>query len=207
METRGTWCSYQERRLLRRASNKGMEITNLWLSPLMARLATHPRARICPLKLARAKGLWVPLILLMSAISSAQSIRITEYAMPTGNAPWGITTGSDGALWFTEYYDNKIGRISTVGAITEYAIPTPNNQPNSITSGPDGALWFTEFFGNKIGRITTGGAITEYPVPTPGSNPTEIGMGPDGALWFTEQNGNKIGRITPGGAMTEIGRA
>ena len=41
--------------------------------------------------------------------------------MPTaGSRPFGITTGPDGNLWFTEYGGDKIGRITPSGTITEF---------------------------------------------------------------------------------------
>ena len=50
--------------------------------------------------------------------------KITEFAVPTGNAFLdGITAGPDGALWFTEQAPGKIGRITTSGAITEFTLP------------------------------------------------------------------------------------
>ena len=58
-------------------------------------------------------------------------------------APHGITAGPDDALWFTEITGNKIGRITTGGTITEYAIRL-GSAFRGITAGPDGALWFTE---------------------------------------------------------------
>ena len=37
---------------------------------------------------------------------------VTEYSVPTVSAePEGITSGPDGALWFTEFGGGKIGRI------------------------------------------------------------------------------------------------
>lgn len=45
-----------------------------------------------------------------------------------------------------------IGRITPVGAITEYPLPTYSSSPLAIAAGPDGNLWFTEY--GKIGRIT-----------------------------------------------------
>ncbi len=133
---------------------------------------------------------------------------ITEYAVPTDSSnPHGIAVGPDGALWFTEYSGNKIGRITTGGVVTEYTVPTASSQPYGIAAGPDGALWFTEYSGNKIGRITTAGGITEYPVPTTyNSQPSGIAAGSDGALWFSENNDfpNKIGRVTTAGAFTEF---
>ena len=82
-------------------------------------------------------------------LSAQTTVTFTEYPIPTApNSPQGITTGPDGALWFTEYY-GKIGRITTAGVVTEYPVPTAGSQPNGIASGPDGALWFTENGGEQ----------------------------------------------------------
>ena len=79
---------------------------------------------------------------------------ITEYPVPTARSvPAGIAAGPDGNLWFTEADANKIGRITTAGAITEYLIPTPYSDPIGIAAGPDGRVWFTEKIGDKIGAI------------------------------------------------------
>jgi streptogramin lyase len=86
----------------------------------------------------------------------AQAITITEFSIPTPNSdPEVITTGPDGALWFTEANASKIGRITTAGAFVEHPTLSTNSFPTGITTGPDGALWFTEAQANKIGRITT----------------------------------------------------
>jgi virginiamycin B lyase len=126
-----------------------------------------------------------------------------EYEVPTAGAnPQQIAAGADGALWFTEFGGNAIGRITTSGTITEFPLPTGDSEPNGIAAGPDGALWFTELAGNRIGRIATSGTIAEFPIPTAASSPFGIALGPDGALWFTEFVG-KIGRITASGSITE----
>ena len=72
--------------------------------------------------------------------------RRTDVFRPTpGAGPAGITAGPDGALWFTEIGANKIGRITTLGVVTnEFTVPTANSDPVFISVGPDGALWFTE---------------------------------------------------------------
>jgi len=131
-------------------------------------------------------------------------VETTSYDIPTSSAgAASITSGPDGALWFTENLANKIGRVTTAGAFTEYNVPTANASPTSIIAGPDGALWFVEHGPNKIGRITTAGDFTEYTVPTANSGPNSIVVGPDSALWFAEGAGNKIGRITTAGDFTE----
>src|SRR5437870_533080 len=113
---------------------------------------------------------------------------ITEFPIPTANsAPYGITGGPDGNLWFTEQSPsgNNIGRITPGGAVTEFPVPTATSLLGNITAGPDGNLWFTEFGGNKIGTVTMSGRFTEYPLST-GGGPAGITAGPDGNLWFTE---------------------
>jgi len=39
--------------------------------------------------------------------------RVTLYRVPTFmGGPYGITTGPDGRVWFTEIYGNKIGALT-----------------------------------------------------------------------------------------------
>ncbi len=135
----------------------------------------------------------------------------TSTPLPSGCcAPvQGITSGPDGALWFTEggYCcgdegpGNRIGRITTAGVITEFE-QIPSSNPMGIVAGSDGALWFTEQSGNRIGKITTSGFIVEYPV-TSCCGLQSIAAGQDGDLWFTVPNANMVGRITTHGVITE----
>lgn len=157
------------------------------------------------------KRIWLGILMLcMCTPGSAQSPGITDYPIPTGRVSQCIAPGPDGALWFTEA-GRIIGRISTGGIVTEYALPGlgigPLESMGCITTGPDGALWFAESDSNKIGRITTGGVITEYSLPQVSggsSKPYGITAGPDNTVWFTELIGNKIGRITTTGVTTEF---
>ena len=127
--------------------------------------------------------------------------QIVEFPLPTTAAlPDGIAAGPDGALWFTEFNGNKIGRITTAGVVTEVVIPFPATltpTPQDIAAGPDGNLWFTEYNGNRIGRVTVQGTVTSFTVPTKPASLHGIAAGPDGNVWFAESSGNKIGRITP----------
>ena len=128
-----------------------------------------------------------------------------EFPIPTaGSAPAGITTGPDGNVWFTEFFGNKVGRVTPQGSVTEFPIPTASSSPRGIAAGPDGNVWFTESATNKIGRVTPSGQITEFAVPTLNSSPNDITTGPDGNLWFSESaQANKVARLTPSGTFTE----
>jgi streptogramin lyase len=69
---------------------------------------------------------------------------ITEFPIPDNAFAPAITSGSDGNLYFTEQYLNKIGRITPDGTISEFTIPTSSALPVGITAGPDGNVWFAE---------------------------------------------------------------
>lgn len=92
--------------------------------------------------------------------------------LPSGSYIKELTAGPDGAVWFTNYTKNSIGRLSSTGTVTNYALPVTFSLPTGITLGSDGALWFTEEIAPanmfKVGRITTAGAITEYALPHQG---------------------------------------
>src|SRR5216683_6853482 len=101
----------------------------------------------------------------LCGVASAQTI--TEFTVPSPTSgPESITAGSDGAMWFTETKNGnqKFGRITTAGVITEIPFGTGTQRHNyDITSGPDGALWLTVQAGtdenslDKLARLTTGG--------------------------------------------------
>jgi streptogramin lyase len=162
---------------------------------------------------------------------------VTEFAVPLIPPPAGsqpgtagtpatltaITPGPDRALWFTGV-PGKVGRITTAGVVTEFAVPaipppassaagsavapvTINTTAlDSITPGQGQTLWFTGMQG-ELGRFTTAGVVTEYAIPSLGTGST-IMTGPGGSLWFTEPNGlgvyNGIGRLAPGGAVASF---
>ena len=86
---------------------------------------------------------------------------VTNYTGSGISSPEGITSGPDGALWFTNDGNGSIGRITTGGVVTNYT-GTGILGRTSINVGPDGALWFTNLANDSIGRITTSGVVTNY---------------------------------------------
>jgi len=92
---------------------------------------------------------------------------------------------------------NRIGRITTTGAITETGVPTPNSSPSGIAVSADGSVWFSEPAIDRIGRLAPRGGIADWPLPDSGF-PYGVASGPDGAAWFTEFTGGRIGRASAG---------
>src|SRR4051794_5407829 len=53
----------------------------------------------------------------------------TEFSVPNGSgAPYGITAGPDGNLWFTEQ-SSQIGQITPQGQISEFDLPSHEGDP------------------------------------------------------------------------------
>lgn len=126
--------------------------------------------------------------------------KITEYSLPSSSDPNWITAGPDGNVWFTEWKNNAVGKITSSGTITEYSI---HGHPEGITAGPDGNIWAVESSGSeKIAKVTPSGTVTEYSLLS-GSEARDITAGPDGNLWFTEDDTSMIGKITTSGTITE----
>jgi streptogramin lyase len=129
--------------------------------------------------------------------------KVVEFGLQENSGAAAIVSGPDGNLWFTEPDAGRIGRVTSSGVITTFALPDKASRPIEIAAGADGNLWFTEFAAGRIGRITPAGAIAEFSLRR-GSKPVGIAAGPDGNLWFTERGANRIGRITLAGQVTEF---
>ena len=114
-----------------------------------------------------------------------------------------ITNGPDGNLWFTEFYTDKVVRLTPQGQFTEFALPQLNDV-EAIVAGPDGDLWITEPGAQKIGRLSTTGDFTAFMVHGTNPSPRGICVGPDGNLWFAEYYDDHIGRITTSGVITRF---
>jgi virginiamycin B lyase len=81
----------------------------------------------------------------------------TKYAQASSVYPQYIAAGPDGAVWFVDVATGapKIGRITSSGSVTEYAIPGGSgvNSLGGIALGPDNAMWFS--YGYFNGSTTT----------------------------------------------------
>jgi virginiamycin B lyase len=164
------------------------------------------------------------LALLTAALAAlampAAAAAIDEYPLAPGAVnPGSITSGPDGALWFTlEGGDGAIGRMTTAGVHTNtYPLPACSSGTCSssappvdqIVLGPDNNLWFTLPRSNGIGRMNAAGGMISppngYPLPTPDSQPEGLTVGPpgDGRLWFTEAGLGGIGWVDMAGQVDD----
>jgi len=127
-----------------------------------------------------------------------------------GRVPGVLAIDAEDNIWFTQGgggfsrlgsvpLNNKIGRLSPDGKVTEYETPTMESGPTSIHIGLQGHVWFTERAGNHIGELDPkSGRIREYPIPTPMSGATGIAVDHvTGKVWFAEKLSSKVGALDP----------
>jgi virginiamycin B lyase len=135
--------------------------------------------------------------------SSGHPSIIAEYSVPGDSSDFmSMTTGPDGALWFTDIGSNAIGRIDPASQVLRrFPLPAPHSNPMGIAVGSDGALWFAETSTSMIGRISTSGELREFATPWGRIAPYTLAAGPDGALWFSA-SGEGLGSITTDGHLS-----
>ena len=107
---------------------------------------------------------------------TSSSAAISQFPIPAGSDAVGITTGSDGNLYFADSQNNSIDEInSTTHAISVFPIPTPASQPMGVTSVSKGNIYFTQSSTDEIGELNvTSHAVTEImPFPRPTAGPPE----------------------------------
>ena len=128
-------------------------------------------------------------------------VTIREWAVPTKGAhPHDPAVGTDGALWFTEQMQNKIGRLDTQsGAFKEYPLKLEDSGPHGLVSDREGNIWFTGNFKGYIGKLDPRtGVVTEYKIPDPkAEDPHTAIFDSHDVLWFTLQTANMVGRLDP----------
>jgi virginiamycin B lyase len=121
--------------------------------------------------------------------------------------------GSDGNIWFTENFSDRVARMTPKGQVTEFTLPV-SGKYEAIVSGPDGNLWIAvnhagatpDSIAGAIVRVSTSGVATVFPIPS-GAGITGLIARRDETLSFTERwvtgGSTYIGRITTAGQITE----
>jgi virginiamycin B lyase len=132
---------------------------------------------------------------------SELKVTIREWDVPTKGAhPHDPAVGTDGALWFTEQLQNKIGSVDPeTGAFKEYALKIEDSGPHGLVADSNGNIWFTGNAKGYIGKLDPRtGAVAEYKMPdSRAEDPHTVVFDSHGILWFTVQVGNMVGRLDP----------
>jgi streptogramin lyase len=144
---------------------------------------------------------------------------VVEYAVPNpsptgstcagcGTASLsGIAAGPDGNVWYLDFGQKLVGRVTPNGSITQFPVPGTGAGSEAITGGADGNIWMVargEMNGpDWILKVSPAGIVTKYPLAN-GVGPEGITWGPDGNIWFTEFWTGRVGRMTRAGVISEF---
>lgn len=139
-----------------------------------------------------------------------QTQAVTQFDLSAARCnPQGIALGPDAAMWFG-CQDGAMGRITTAGAVTYYAVAElgPAGQGtfapvNTVITGPGGNIWYAQFSSGIVGIVSpTAGfqkRVRVQPAPLGG-----LTVGGDGNVWATNLNNRSIFRITPAARVSEV---
>jgi len=134
-------------------------------------------------------------------VPGTASVEIKEWLAPSlGSRPHDPLAASDGSIWWTGMWSNKLGRVDPkTGAIREFPMKTEGSGPHGLTEDKDGNIWYTGNQKAMIGKLNPRtGEVTDYPMPDPAArDPHTPLFDHNGQLWFTVQNGQKVGRLNP----------
>jgi len=132
---------------------------------------------------------------------SELKVTIREWDVPTKGAhPHGPAVGPDGALWFTEQMQNKIGSVDPkTGAFRDYRLNIGDSGPQGLVADRQGSIWFTGNFKGYIGKLDPRtGTVTEFKIPdAKAADPHTAVFDGQGLLWFTLKVANIVGRLNP----------
>jgi len=110
-----------------------------------------------------------------------------------------IVAGADGALWFSDAATDRVGRITTAGAVTLYPLPKGWKDPGEIIATNDG-FWFTVGNQSVLGRMNLQGGIKPVKILAPAR---AVARGPEQRIWYT--NGERtIGWINADGTSDYV---
>lgn len=130
--------------------------------------------------------------------------QVVDFRIPTNYShPPDITSGPDGALWFTEGPAGMVGRMTLAGVLSQFPAP---GALWAIASGADGNVYFSDIgmLDEAFEQITRAGIVTRTSIKTPNQMHPMYSMvlGPDHNLWAPDANGNVIAQFTPSGVET-----
>lgn len=144
--------------------------------------------------------------------------KLRMYSVPSFSTQ-GITTGPDGAIWYSAALTQRIGRVDPeTGDVREISIfalrrqnglpelpVSPGNPipfPTTMRTGGDGAIYFSQngllypSLGNKIGRYDPAtGAYADLETPSPFSTACDLNTQKPDEVWAGLFVANKVARI------------
>ena len=131
-------------------------------------------------------------------LKPATAAQVSYYDVTQGAHPHDVAPAPDGKVWYTEYGNGVVGRLSggPLSTAQEFTAGGGHHGPSGLATGNDRQLWLAmDGAASTLERFdTVAHTVKSYTLPTTGGSAYEIITGPDGNLWYTTQ-ANRIGRL------------
>jgi len=127
--------------------------------------------------------------------------KISEYAVPRGSVPFGLTVTGNNTLWYTAAAGNVIVSLdSTTGTLKPREVPARRSGLSGMAADSQGNVWAaaTET-GQLLKADSKTGSVTEYVPPSADAGPFAVAVDAKrNVVWFSEIEADRIGRFDPG---------
>ena len=146
-----------------------------------------------------------------------KSVKVGEILIPPDKSvPHGRFLASDGTIWFTQFFADKISRLDFSDEfppkVINYQVPGKRiGVHDLVVDYKKRWVWFVANHKDSIGKLDlteaepgTSKGIQLFPLPTRGAHPSNLVLDKEGNVWFTEMGmyfrgryQNKIGKLVP----------
>lgn len=157
-----------------------------------------PSASGCTLTITDSASVALVLPVTNTPVSAGVSVNgSTIFEMPGFTHPYGITSGPDGNIYFTDSGTVEVIQPNNPMP-TQYVI---TGNLFDIATGSDGALWMTDQSIDGVDRMTTTGIVARYPFT---GTPQGIAPGPNGLMLIADNTSGGVWTLDAGGQYTNL---
>ncbi len=128
-----------------------------------------------------------------------QTGEIEVFRAPLGAGPYGITTASDGSVYYASLAGSYVGRIDVeTGRATVLRPPTRAQGARRVWSDSKGRIWITEWNAGRLAVYDPApGAWGEWRVPGRDPKPYAVYVDEDDGVWLSDFGSNDLMRFDP----------
>jgi streptogramin lyase len=132
------------------------------------------------------------------SVNPANTADQATHVITTANAK-GMTTDSNGLLWFADGDKVRSTTVAAPTTITDYLV---GGGVQDVGAGPNGQVAYANAGENEVGLITANGTPQQIPVGT--SDPFGVAFGADGAFWIARSSTDDLVRLATDGTFTTL---
>ena len=158
--------------------------------------------------------LLVAALIILLVVTSASGLYIYQVLKPAGEPSSGRASCAD-PLGGAKVLTTQLPPPTTIGGVTEFALPTPIRAPSTPVVAPDGSVWFAEESVPGLAHFFPGNrTLVEYAWPFGYTTPPSPGglcgqktstwgiLLRDGEVWATDTSGNQLVEFDPSTGAT-----